>query len=260
MHYHTAIVKGFQRRDEKGETALPQRLPKNPKNPIFRQGPEAPAPSRYPREGLQLQTGPLGPGTHLSPVRARGALKEGAATRAALRLRSRAAPSSADPSPLPSPRGPRGAAPSSPCRAALTSALVALPPSAFWASAPQQLPSSLSHPQFGPTARPAPQPGDSAPSRGHAPFLLSPAPRLHPLALRTAAVPSLQGLEYYVPTSSAPLRLLVRQSVGHSKRGVLAAFSAASASVQRGPGTDSLTCLGVGKSEDNLWAPVLFQP
>lgn len=54
---------------------------------------------------------------------------------------------------------------------------------------------------------------------------------------------------FLVPlTSSAPRRLLVRQSVGHSKRGVLAAFSAASASVQRGPGTESLTRPGVGVS------------
>lgn len=54
-------------------------------------------------------------------------------------------------------------------------------------------------------------------------------------------------------TSSAPRKPLVRQSVGHSKRGVLAAFSAASASVQRGPGTESLTRPGVGKMIHSLF-------
>lgn len=91
-----------------------------------------------------------GPGRHQSRVQTKKALKEIATTRAT--------PRAAGPACWPHERRHHPAAPahvglgsgqvpspSSPRRAALTSALVALLPSAFWASAPRQLPSSHSH-------------------------------------------------------------------------------------------------------------------
>lgn len=91
-----------------------------------------------------------GPGKHLSTVQTKGSMCSHEGNSPSCRSRV-LAPRTQTPRSSASPRGPWLAANAVsllPTLAALTSALVALPPSAFWALAPQQLPSSHSHPSL----------------------------------------------------------------------------------------------------------------